>query len=100
MSMNNDGFEAASFSRRLAAFAIDAGIVLGLSAAVMAAWIIHAVGRVPVAQSDWETALSALDDLPLTQYIPLLAYVAWSWTPLSGRRSVGKRAMGLRVVQE
>ena len=100
MSMNNDGFESASFSRRLAAFAIDVGIVLGVSVALMAAWIIQAVGRIPVSQSDWETAFSVLDDLTLTQYIPLLVYVVWSWTPLSGRRSVGKRAMGLRVVRD
>lgn len=98
--MDNHRFESASFSRRLAAFAIDVGIVLGLSAAVMAAWVIHAVGRVPVSESEWDRALLVLDDLTLVQWIPLLVYVAWSWTPLSGRRSVGKRAMGLHVVRE
>lgn len=98
--MNSSGIAPASFSRRLAAFTVDVGIVLGLSAAFVATWVIHAVGRVPVLESDWDRALLVLDDLTLVQYIPLLVYVAWSWTPLSGRRSVGKRAMGLHVVRE
>ena len=76
MPMNNDGFAPASFSRRLAAFAVDAVIVLGFSAGLMSAWIVHKVGRVP------------------------LVYVCWSWTPLAGRRSIGKRAMGLCVIRE
>jgi uncharacterized RDD family membrane protein YckC len=85
--------------RRLAAFTIDAGLVLVVSVALMMAWVIHVVGRTPVTALDWDRAMSTIGDLTLVQYIPLIAYVVWSWTPLSGRRSLGKRALGLRVVR-
>ena len=86
--------------RRLAAFAIDAVPVLVVSVALMMAWVIHSVGRTPVTALDWDRAMSTLEELILVQYIPLIAYVVWSWTPLSGRRSLGKRALGLRVVRD
>jgi uncharacterized RDD family membrane protein YckC len=86
--------------RRLGAFLIDAAIVIGLSVAVMATWAIHVVGRVPVSEIEWQRAVSVLEDLTLAQYIPVVAYVVWSWTPLSGGRSLGKRALGLRVIRE
>jgi hypothetical protein len=84
----------ATVLRRLGAFAIDAAVVLGLSVAVMSAWVIRAVGRVPVSEIEWERAMSVLEDLTLVQYVPLLAYVVWSWTPLSGRRCPGAAAWG------
>jgi uncharacterized RDD family membrane protein YckC len=90
----------ATVLRRLAAFAIDAAIVLGRSVAAMSAWVIHDVGRVPVSEIDWQRAMAVLDDLTVIQYVPLVAYVVWSWTPLAGRRSLGKRALGLRVIRD
>jgi uncharacterized RDD family membrane protein YckC len=90
----------AGFARRLAAFAVDACIVFGLSVAFLAASIIHAVGRLPVSARELDLAFSALDDRLFFEYAPLIAYVVWSWTPLSGRRSLGKRAFGLRVIRE
>jgi uncharacterized RDD family membrane protein YckC len=97
--MDDQGAHA-TVLHRFAAFAIDAAITLGLSVALMAAWVIHVVGRVPVSEIEWGRALAALDDLTLVQYAPILAYVVWSWTPLAGRRSLGKRALGLRVIRE
>ena len=97
--MDDQGAHA-TVLRRLAAFAIDAAITLGLSVALMAAWVIHVVGRVPVSEIEWVRALAVLEDLTLVQYVPILAYVVWSWTPLAGRRSLGKRALGLRVIRE
>jgi uncharacterized RDD family membrane protein YckC len=96
----SDDVTSATVLRRLGAFAIDGAIVLGLTVTVMAAWVIHVVGRVPVSETEVERAMSVLDDMTLTQYIPLVAYVVWSWTPSSGRRSLGKRALGLRVIRE
>jgi uncharacterized RDD family membrane protein YckC len=90
----------ATFPRRLAAFVIDVAIVMGLSIALMCAWVIRELGRVPVSDDDWLRALAVLEDLAFLQYGPLLVYVVWSWTPLSGRRSLGKRALGLRVVRQ
>jgi uncharacterized RDD family membrane protein YckC len=99
MNMKNDVADA-PVVRRLAAFAIDAAITLGLSVAVLSAWVIHVVGRVPVSEIEWQRAVSGLEDLTLAQYLPVLAYVFWSWTPLSGRRSLGKRVLGLRVIHD
>jgi uncharacterized RDD family membrane protein YckC len=99
MNMNNDVADAPVL-RRLAAFAIDAAITLGLSVAVLCAWVIHVVGRVPISEIERQRAVSALEDLTLAQYLPVLAYVFWSWTPLSGRRSLGKRVLGLRVIHD
>ena len=96
----NDQVAHATFLRRLAAFALDAAIVVGLSVAVMSFWVVRAVGRIPVSEVDWGRAMSALEDLTLVQYVPFVAYVVWSWTPLAGRRSLGKRAHGLRVIRE
>ena len=90
----------ATVLRRLGAFLIDGALVLGLTVTMMAAWVIHVIGRVPVSEAELRSAVTVLEDMTLTQYIPPVAYVVWSWTPLSGRRSLGKRALGLRVVRE
>ena len=50
--MDDQGAHA-TVLRRLAAFAIDAAITLGLSVALMSTWVIHVVGRVPVSEIEW-----------------------------------------------
>jgi uncharacterized RDD family membrane protein YckC len=90
----------ASFARRLAAFAIDACVVLVLVTLLTATLVVRALGHVPASAVDWANADTALDDVETIQLLaPLLGYVVWSWSPLAGRRSVGKRALGLRVVR-
>jgi uncharacterized RDD family membrane protein YckC len=88
----------ANFARRLAAFAIDVSVVIGLGMLLTAALIVHALGHVPASVVDWARADAALDDQEMIQLLAPLGYVIWSWSPLAGRRSLGKRALGLRVI--
>ncbi len=91
----------ASFARRLAAFAIDVLVVVGLVMLLTAALIVRALGHVPASVVDWVRADAALDDVETIRLLaPLLGYVVWSWSPLAGRRSLGKRALGLRVIRQ
>jgi uncharacterized RDD family membrane protein YckC len=91
----------ANFARRLAAFAIDVFVVIGLGVLLTAALIVHALGHLPASVVDWARADAALDDVEMIQLLaPLLGYVVWSWSPLAGRRSLGKRALGLRVIRQ
>jgi len=95
-----DAVVDASFARRFAAFAIDVFVVLGLVLLMTAALIVRTLGHVPASMVDWASAEAALDDFETIQLLaPPLGYVVWSWSPLAGRRSLGKRALGLRVIR-
>ncbi len=90
----------ATFARRLAAFAIDAFVVIGLFVLLTVALVVRALGHMPASVVDVARADAALDDVEAIQLLaPLLGYVVWSWSPLAGRRSLGKRALGLRVIR-
>ena len=96
-----DAVVDASFVRRFAAFTIDVFVVFGLVVLMTAALIVRALGHVPASVVDWAGAEAALDDVETIQLLaPLLGYVVWSWSPLAGRRSLGKRALGLRVIRQ
>ena len=95
-----DEVDDASFARRLGAFAIDVFVVVGLMVLLTAALIVRALGHVPASVTDWARAEAVLDGVETIQLLaPVLGYVVWSWSPLAGRRSLGKRALGLRVIR-
>ena len=95
----------AGFARRLAAAAIDTAICLTL---VLVASVLWVGGRQDdaayrgLADAELVGAL-AWDDPALNLLVvgaaPIL-YLAASWTSWAGRRSVGMRAVGLRVMRE
>jgi uncharacterized RDD family membrane protein YckC len=88
------------FFARLAAFLIDVALAFAACIVFIVVWVVHALGGVPLTEADFERAFAEFDHLVFWQYAPIVAYVAWSWSGLSGRRSIGKRALRLRVIRE
>ena len=93
--------ERATFLRRLGALLIDAAVVLFLGAMYFTAWAFATLGGVPETASEYTTALEAGEALtPSFLAEALAAYVILSLTPILGRRTVGMRQVGIRVVRD
>jgi uncharacterized RDD family membrane protein YckC len=97
--MNDDA--PATFLRRLAALLIDAVVVIALASAFWVLWAMSVLGGPP------ET-LSEIAVLAYTAQLMLPSLLAWtvilypivSATPILGRRSVGMRQVGIKVVRD
>jgi uncharacterized RDD family membrane protein YckC len=97
--MNED--ERATFLRRLAAFLIDAGVVLFLGTGFLSAWIIAELGGVPQTADDYAAMFEVAPLVgPDFLNLALILYAVLSFTPILGRRTVGMRQVGIRVVRD
>ncbi len=91
----------AGFLRRLAAFAIDMLTVLTISSLLFGAWGIRTLGGVPETGEQYGTLVEAGADVAvLLMFGSWFGYVVLSWTPLLGRRTVGMRQMGIRIIRD
>jgi len=90
----------AGFLRRLAAFTIDMLTVLTISSLLFGAWGIRSFG-VPETGEEYGALVEAGADVAvLLMFGGWFGYVVLSWTPLLGRRTVGMRQMGIRIIRD
>ena len=95
-----DGTTRAGFLRRLAAFVIDAFVVIGLMVISMVTWVAATVRVLPDTSANMIGLFDATQNVPdLVPGVVFVAYVAASWTAVLGHRSVGMRIAGLQVVR-
>ena len=93
--------ERATFLRRLAAFLIDTGVVLFLGSAYFAVWASFELGGPPETPSEF-AAVVEIGRLAIPGFLAeaLIAYAVLSFTPILGRRTIGMRQLGIRVVRD
>lgn len=92
---------AASFLRRLLAFLIDAMTLSTIWSFLYGAWALRTFGFVPATAEQFGAIMDAgIDVLPNLIVGGWIGYVALSWTPILGRRTVGMRQMGIQIVRD
>jgi len=94
-------YERATFLRRLAAFLIDTGVVIFLGSAYFAVWASFELGGLP--ETPLELAMfAAVGQVVVPSFLAeaLIAYAVLSFTPILGRRTIGMRQAGIRVVRD
>ncbi len=90
----------AGFLRGLGSFTIDAALLTAMYVATIAAWAISSAGVLPDTPSHLDTVYAAsLESDPNLFPLTCLGYLVACWTPVFGRRSVGMRFTGLRMVR-
>ena len=94
-------YERATFLRRLAAFLIDTGVVIFLGSAYFAVWASFELGGPPETASDF-AAVFEVGRIVVPSFLAeaLIAYAVLSFTPILGRRTIGMRQAGIRVVRD
>ena len=93
--------ERATFVRRLAALAFDIVVVLVLAGTYFVVWASAELGGLPETGSEI-AAVAETAPLVMPSFVAqaLLVYAVLSFTPLLGRRTVGMRHVGIRVVRD
>ena len=94
-------YERATFLRRLAAFAMDIVVVLVLSGAYFVVWASIELGGLPETGAEIAVVVETAP-LVMPSFVAeaLLVYAVLSFTPILGRRTVGMRQLGIRVVRD
>ena len=96
----------ASFWRRAAAGSIDFAIAFTATMLIAVVWLYSMVGPCDCSTEEniqefgLAISLQAQSVAPGSMLLPLAVYAVASWTPVLGGRSIGMRALGLRVIRE